>query len=358
LHLVVNFDWQKRFLPGIDGTTDAVLQSLSLTELIQLVNSLESKMILVLIGITSLIVPCGAMILHPLAITEAHQVFLGNIPFIAYARWSDLVLRGGFFVVYLLLILDLTTTAIQLHLTEGTTVHLYNEIQLGFLCYILGLLMATGVSIVLRWPQLCRNDDTRPSTTDETVSSGRFGSWLRQQIVFESALTSIIFLIVTFMMPLFRIDYHGIGVEFMENREMIVHMKDLTQLLYTEESPSYMRILCGIVLVSQVLILPILLWVCTFAYCCGLKSIKPMVRMLHPTANPLTFAVTMLVVMPQLEDLIAILLDEQTSGFCSKFSDLLGEDCLTVSGKVLWGAWALLFHAISLEVFVLFSICL
>jgi hypothetical protein len=355
LHLVVSFDWQKRFLPGLDGTTDALLQSLSLTELIQLVNSLESKMMLVFLGVTSLIIPCGAMILHPLAITEAHQVFLGNIPFIAYGRWSDLLLRGGFFVVYLLLILDLTTTAIQLHLTE-TTVHLYNQIQLGFLSYVLGLLMATGVAVVLRWREPFRDNDTRTATTSENASTGGSRSWLRQIFVFESALVGVILLIVTFMMPLFRIDYHGIGVEFMEDREMIVHLKDLTQLLYTEESPSCMRILCGIVLVLQVLILPILLWICTLAYCCGFQSIKPIVRVLHPTVNPLTFAITMLVVMPQLEDLIAVLLDEQTSGFCSKFSDLLGEDCLIVTGKALWGAWALLGHAISLEVFVLLSI--
>ena len=58
----------------------------------------------------------------------------------------------------------------------------------------------------------------------------------------------------------------------------------------------------------------------------------------------------------KLEGISRILFDEQTSVLCSRFTDLLEDDCLRVSGKAHWGSWALLGHAISLEVFVLLSI--
>ena len=72
LHLAVTVDWQERFLPGLDDLTDTVLQSFSLTEIIQLANSLESKTILFVVGVTSLLVPCCSMILQPLAKHSSH----------------------------------------------------------------------------------------------------------------------------------------------------------------------------------------------------------------------------------------------------------------------------------------------
>jgi hypothetical protein len=343
LHLAVTVDWQERFLPGLDDLTDTVLQSFSLTEIIQLANSLESKTILFVVGVTSLLVPCCSMILQPLAIIEAHQVFFGNIPLILHERWFDLLLRAGFFVFYLLLILDITVTGVQLHFTE-TVIRLYNEIQLGLTSYVLGLMAASGVAIVLRWGQ--------PATSHVSNRS----SWIHQSFVFESALLAVILMAMTLVTPLFRIEYHGIGVEFMKEREIVVHFKDLVSILSSQKSQSLMRQLCGGFLLTQVLILPILLWAFTVAYWCGIKSMKSILRVLHVIVNPLIFALSLLVVLPQLEGISRILFDEQTSVLCSRFTDLLEDDCLRVSGKAHWGSWALLGHAISLEVFVLLSI--
>ena len=180
---------------------------------------------------------------------------------------------------------------------------------------------------------------------------------MRQAFVFESSLLSAILLVVAFVMPLFQINYHGLGVEFMEEREIVVHFNDLGRLLLTiEKSPSYVRTACGVILVAQVLIFPVILWSCTVAYCCGFKSMKRILRVLHPTVNSSTFALTLLLVLPRLGDMMRIFLDEQTSGICSQFIRLLGEDCLSVSGKALWGSMALLGHAISLDMFVFLSL--
>ena len=158
-------------------------------------------------------------------------------------------------------------------------------------------------------------------------------------------------------MPLFQIKYYGVGVEFMEEREIVVHFNDLGRVLLTsEELPSHMRTLCGVILVAQVLILPVILWSCTVANCCGFKSMKKILRVLHPTVNSSTFAFTLLLVLPRLGDLVRIFLDEQTSGICSQFTLLLGENCLSVSGKALWGSMALLGHAIFLDMFVLLTL--
>lgn len=355
LHLTVGCDWQKRFLPDTDGTTDTILQKISLTELIQLVNSLGSKSILIVVlVITSILIPCGAMISHPVAITEAHQMLLGNIPLIIHERRFDVMLRSSFFVVFLFLILDMTVSVIELHFTE-TTVTLNNEIQSGFLSYILGLVMAILVTIPLRWVDPCKDRDERRALN--SLGDRNNPNLMRQAFVFESSLLSAILLVVAFVMPLFQINYHGLGVEFMEEREIVVHFNDLGRLLLTiEKSPSYVRTACGVILVAQVLIFPVILWSCTVAYCCGFKSMKRILRVLHPTVNSSTFALTLLLVLPRLGDMMRIFLDEQTSGICSQFIRILGEDCLSVSGKALWGSMALLGHAISLDMFVFLSL--
>lgn len=355
LHLAVGFDWQKRFLPDTDGTTDTVLQKISLTELIQLVNSLESKSILIVVLVTtSILIPCGAMLIHPFAIADAHKMVFENVPIIIRERWFDVMVRSGFFVVFLFLIWDMTISAIKLHFTK-TTMTLHNEIQSGFLSYILGLVMAICVTILMRWIDPFKDRDERSTTNSHGDTNYR--NLMHQAFIFESSLLSAILFVVAFVIPLFQINYYGVGVEFMEEREIIVHFNDLGRALLTsEELTINFRTSCGVMLVAQVLILPVILWSCTVAYCCGYKSMKRILRVLHPTVNTSTLALTILLVLPRLSNLFRIFMDEQTSGICSQFTLILGEDCLSVSGKALWGSMALLGHAISLDMFVLLSL--
>jgi hypothetical protein len=92
-----------------------------------------------LLAVTTIIIPCCAMIVQPMTVLERHDMVLSGGTFHSKSIIMNLV-RFGFLIVYIVLILDLSTSFIELNLVDSK-IAVQNRMGSGLVFYMIGMTM-------------------------------------------------------------------------------------------------------------------------------------------------------------------------------------------------------------------------
>jgi hypothetical protein len=185
-------------------------------------------------------------------------------------------------------------------------------------------------------------------------------SFGRKVLVFQIGLLTAVMWIPSLYLPLFRISYAGLAREFMTVSSLKVFLWQIPALLWTQgvQAGTARWILLGVgfVLISVVIVLPVV------ATCLGISTwlgenalsyrSRSWLYCIHPALGGLVFALALIATISALHPLGNLLLDEDGTGICVKFQQVVGEPCLTLTGTLLPGAWFFLIQSIVLEMFV------
>lgn len=378
-HLLTSIDWQRKYLPFLNDYTDAVIQQIDLGSILSILRASKEYVLLAVVAVTAVGIPCISIISNPMRVTKQYYKTYGG------ASCRDLALRFSFFVIHLLLLLDLATS-ITIEWTD-TAFRIQNCMRKSMFSYIVGMTAAVGVVSVLRFGSMRAREissqqeqrqysrippasafrhswPVAESYTDEVNDvingvSDPLESRQRQEsswyscFTWQLGLATIVLWLPCFSLPLLRISYHGLAAEFMSDTQVDVYLWQLPQLLWHPcNDNKWMVMITEVLVVLQTLILPLAVVLVGMAV---LKRKTLLLRKwlvcLHPMVNSVTFAAAVLLVAPSLESMTTYLLNEDSSGFCEKFNGTTGEPCLTTSGTSLPGAWFFLIHSVMLELF-------
>jgi hypothetical protein len=351
---------------------DTIVRNLDLGSMVSMLVSIGQTMAVGFLAITTIIIPCCAMIAQPMTVLERHAAVVSGGTFDAKSTMLNFV-RFGFLIVYIVLILDLSTSSIELNLVDSK-IAVQNRIGSGLVFYMIGMTMAVvsaklltvatvsevptvgsmnvmeeGYMRVLEEELEERGEETTNAQEFDALDARHNDAWCGcsyRLIMFESAVLSIILAIAAFALPLFQVSYQGVASDFLSQTTLEVHITDLVQ---PPQGPAH-AILQGTVM-SQLFIFPSMALFLAAGVCfLGFK--KKWLSGVRPAVNGITICAAILVVIPALQSLGKEMLDEQVSGFCSEFENLTGESCLTIVGTVGAGTWCLVGHAIALEIFI------
>lgn len=204
-------------------------------------------------------------------------------------------------------------------------------------------------------PELIEENVSMMTPTRPTKLS--FG---RKVLVFQVGLLTAVLWIPSLYLPLFRISYTGLAREFMTVSSLKVFLWQIPALMWTQgvqsSSATWILLAVGFILIAVVIVLPVV------ATCLGISTwlgentlsyrSRSWLYCIHPALGGLVFAVALIVTVSALHPLGNLLLDEDGTGICVKFQQVVGEPCLTLTGTLLPGAWFFLLQSIVLEMFV------
>lgn len=350
-----------------------LLQNLDLGSMVSAFVSSGQTSAVALLAVTTIIIPCCAMIALPMTVLERHAaIVLGK----AHEPKSmiNIFIRFGFLVVYIVLILDFALSFIELTLVE-TKAEVQTRMGSGLVCYTIGMTMAVvsaklmaiaavscpstaGPIDAMEQGYMRVLEEEEEEEEQEVVRANTIvapepesACWCPYRLLlFESAVISIILWIAAFACPLFKVTYQGAASNFMSQTTLNVHLADLVQ---TPKGASHAMLQATVV--TQLFVFPTLALVVAIGISFfGLK--KRWLSGIHPAVNSISICAAILIMIPTLQTLGVEMLNEQMSGICSEFHDLTGESCLTMVGTVEAGTWCLVGHAVALETFILLTL--
>jgi hypothetical protein len=360
-HLRASVDWLDRF----PTHTDTILQTLDLGSLLSILRASHEYALLVMVIVTAVVIPCLGIIANPMAIANHYTTFQES-------RWFDVVWRFSFFIIWILVLLDLCTSFVVLEWTD-TLLEVYNCMKSGMLSYLLGMTAAVLVVVSLRYDgQRQKQESSRqliqarippaaafrypwPSSeeSDENAQvTSRDRRYRKMNICFiqQLGMTAAVLLIPSFSLPLMHVHYSGLAAEFMSETSQELFLFTLPWLLWHRDAKYANKgvlVICGTILILQACVIPLI------ALSFGLArrgQCQTWLCSLYPMMNGLTLALTIILFTPALDSIFKLLFD--SSSLCEKFDNAVGEPCLSVSGTVLAGTWSFLAHSILLDVFV------
>jgi hypothetical protein len=208
-------------------------------------------------------------------------------------------------------------------------------------------------------PELVEETASVLSSTRPTKLS--FG---RKVLVFQIGLLTAVMWIPSLYLPLFRISYAGLAREFMSASSLKIFLWQIPALLWTQGiqagTARWILLAVGFVLITVVIVLPVV------ATCLGISTwlgenavsyrSRSWLYCIHPALGGLVFALALIATISALHPLGNLLLDEDGTGICVKFQQVVGEPCLTLTGTLLPGAWFFLLQSIVLEMFVVVTL--
>jgi hypothetical protein len=361
LHTFVN--WLERYVTH----TDTIVQTLDLGSVVSILRASHEYTLLALVTVTAVVIPCLGIIANPVAIAKQFTTFREPI-------WVDLIWRFSFFIIWMFVFFDLSTSFIKLEWTD-TLIEVYSCVNSGMFTYLLGMTAAVLVVVSLsydgqyqkeeitrrlfqprtpaaagfRHPWPSQESDANAPVDSPVFSQGRHGK-MHSCFVQQLGLAAAVLLIPSFSLPLLRVSYTGLAAEFMPETRQELFLVKLPWLLWhhhAQYSNKSMLIICGTILILQACVIPLL------ALACGLRRrgrYRTWLCSLYPMMNGLTLAITSILFAPALDSISKLLLD--SSILCKKFDNTVGEPCLVMSGMILPGAWCFLAHSILLDTFV------
>jgi hypothetical protein len=200
---------------------------------------------------------------------------------------------------------------------------------------------------------------------EQGVQESQGISFCKKVVLFEVGIIATLFWLPALFLPLFQLDFGGLVSDFMAEVAFSVRFWELPAVLWQRGiaggTPRWMSIALGTVLVSFVYVLPILATVLAIGTwrTKSTESVfcRNVLKCIHPCLCGIVFALSLLLAVPAFEPVGDYLLDEETSGLCKKFQLITDDTCLTITGKPDLGLWFLLAQSISLEIFVILTIC-
>lgn len=356
---------------------DTVLQILDLGSMVSTFVSTGQTSAVVLLAVTTVMIPCCTMIALPMTVLDRHTAVVLGTTYEAKSAISPFI-RFGFLIVYIVLILDFVLSAIELTLVE-TKAEVQTRMGGGLVCYTIGMTMAIVCAKLLAIATVSRPSTAGPvepmeggymrvleEEDDELGGEASLRETERNSVLsptpesvcgcsnklllFESAVLSIIFWIAAFALPLFKVTYQGAVSSVLSQTTLEVRLANLVQ---TPQGAAH-SILQATVL-TQLFAFPLMalafgIGICFF----GFK--KRWLAGVHPAVNSFSMCAAVLIIIPILQSLGVEILNEHTSGICSEFHELTGESCLIMVGSVEAGTWCLVGHAVALETFILLSL--
>ena len=423
-------NWVLRSMDLDDILTAFTLSSSSSTE-----NRIPSHLSIVLLMMSVLVIPGFASLMYfPVRILMRHRHFRkgkhypqerptqsivvpqgeeqGPDKLSIPCLLMDILVRLSFFVVWILLFLDLSTSFIRLGWTD-TEITVHNQIRSGLAMFALASTCMIVLAVLERLgrfniPRRVKppldpspymqedpdDSDDKPNDTDGQAStepllqeqtqlgqahtetsgqnrgrprtanndagspSGSFLSRLYKIVVFEAALVSLIILIASFTEPLLTINYGGAISGLLPAKEQIIRLSELPHLLWERgtaagDSIGMLGIL-GTALILQVFLIPMVVFLLAIQY--WGTGHRKWFESLYPAVNTSTLAICLAVLVPVLDNVPAVLLEQETAGICQDFEVALGEPCLTLESKLGLGAWCWIGFAATLEMFLFLSL--
>jgi hypothetical protein len=363
-------------------TLDTMLKNLDLGEMMNVFCQTQDKASVAILAMTTILVPCLAMIAQPLTILERHSAVLLNQTYEAKSMVNYWI-RFGFLVTFCVIVFDLCSSYVQIN-WEDSQVMVQNRVGPGLLAYTIGLTIAVSVAMMLRLSHVkeealvvsvgpaveefeqgymrvleeeAEATSTSPEEEDPTedeimlhLESTPARCCSYRLLIFEAAVLSISFGIVSFFLPLFHVSYEGVAAAFLPQTQLDVTLLDLVQV--ERDSPGWIAFFLQAIIVLQVICFPFLTVVVASITAFGTSS-KRWLAAVHPGANGSTLCAAILIIVPALESLGNYVLKEQTSGLCNGAADDTDDSCLTMIGSIGIGTWCFLAHVVCLEVFVL-----
>jgi hypothetical protein len=142
-----------------DYTTDTFIESITLASILSKLNGAEKHGTFLLLLLTSLAMPCLCMLLGPTWTMGDHNDRLLLLqqqqqrrPQFCMAPRAifELWMRFSFLIVFLLMIVDIGISSIQLVGQQDTNINILNASRGGLVCYTLGMCCALMSMLVLR----------------------------------------------------------------------------------------------------------------------------------------------------------------------------------------------------------------
>jgi hypothetical protein len=414
-YLRVSVSWQD-YLPSFNDDLDRLLNSTTLASLLSTFIGAEQHWASMGLLLSSLVIPCLAMILCPSWTVGDYNerfVYLPRttgcwIPRVVF----ESVLRLSLLAFFILAILDMGISSIEIE-NNDTKMRITNRTRGGLVCYTLGMTCAIGVVVILRLASLgrpaapraeadtnhpsatprappnrafqlpWRNDDEdsrqlqRPLLEDNDEEALRRSmqvpsettdyhglSFFKKTIVFEVGLLSTVLWLPALFLELFEVHYEGLASTFMTELTFSIRFWEVPAVVWqrgvTAETKGWMLLALGTVLVSFAYVLPMLATI----LCIAAWRTKPsasrfcrnMLWLIHPCLCGITFALAMLLAIPAFGPIGDYLLEEETSGICKRFEEITDASCLRMDASPSLGLWFLFGQSVALEAFVLVTL--
>lgn len=395
-HVLLSIDWQKKYMPFLDGATDKLLRTTNLASLLSSFSNYNQTYAALLLFV-SLILPCISMILTSAWTVADHQnrtkkFRLSRIIF-------ESILRFSLLVFFSLSLLDVAASSVEL-IGSKTDLIFVNRNRNGIVCYTLGICCGLGVFAVLRLVQseeqpetrevsrrpvppnhafqfflrgnnsLNQEQQQRPLLADvehqEVATSGSNNqntrlSFCQRVVLFETGLLSTGLLPLALLLPLFEIEFRGLAADFMPKTSFSISYWEFPATLRqrgiaAETDPWIIHVL-GATLISLAYILPFLAMVLTLTAwkSTALREIcRKTLRVLQPLCCSIVLALSVIIVIPKIGPVSERFLEEHTA--CEEFELFTSDSCLSISGNLLPGLYFLVAQSLSLEIFIILTL--
>lgn len=150
----ISIEWQQEYLSVLSELKETVIKSTNLVSLLRDLSENQSYAVLVLVWSVSLILPCTFMIVSPTFVLadSMHPIFYAHrIRNWNYRDFFETMMRWAFLTFYVLILLSLATSSIELRWTD-TTIRVGNRARGSLAAYFMGIGCAVGLAILLRSP--------------------------------------------------------------------------------------------------------------------------------------------------------------------------------------------------------------
>jgi len=412
-YLRVSVSWQN-YLPSVQDDLDRLLNSTTLASLLSTFIGAELHWASMGLLISSLVIPCLAMILCPSwTVGDYNERFAYRpqttgcrIPRVVF----EFILRLSLLAFFTLAILDMGISSIEIE-NNDTKILISNRTRGGLVCYTLGMTSALAVVVILRLANLgrpmgsqaplqrntsstprappnrafqlpWRNDEDsrqlqRPLLEDVDEEALRRNmqtpagttdyhglSFCKKTVVFEVGLLSTVLWLPALFLELFEVHYEGLASTFMSELTFSVRFWEVPAVVWqrgvTAGTKEWMLVALGTVLVSLTYVLPMIATI----LCIAAWRTKPgnsqfcrnVLWLIHPCLCGIAFALAMLLAIPAFGPIGDFLLEEETSGICKRFEEITEASCLKMDANPSLGLWFLFAQSAALEVFVLVTL--
>jgi hypothetical protein len=348
--------------------TDITLKTIDLGTIVSTFISIGSMVSVIILGLTTVIIPFCMMIINPVLVYERHIAIALNLP-IKPISYQNTFCRFSFLVFYIFLIMDIAVSSIKLKFLE-TSFIFQCFMGSGMIYYFAGMTLSLTSIMLLTLDQRPETrfntpvtlnyhmrileeheDDLRDRRSEFDASIANrldkkiFGISGRL-IVFEISCLALILWIASFSLPLFEISYHGVASGFLST---VTQTTKIVDLLHVPNGPA--KMLLQITLLFQVFILPGAAYILAVGVL-FFRYNKRFLNSIQTGVNGISLCLGILIIIPQLKGMSVSLLNDSLSRFCLEFESLVGDSCINMTGKVGAGTWCFLVQSLLLEILI------
>lgn len=210
-------------------------------------------------------------------------------------------------------------------------------------------------------PELIDEDDEHVLPAAAAPTPTLPATYCHKVCAFQLALAAVVLWMPAMSLPMIQFEYGGLAATFMTDAQPTWHLWQLPTALWRQgveaSTPKYILLLVGSIVVGSAFVAPMgATWCAIVAWMGDAAEVhRHRLYAIQPVMGGLVFCAALLLTTPSIQALTGEWIASDSS-VCEKFASAVGEECLSISARLLPGAWFYLAQSIVLEVLVWFTL--